>query len=441
MFKKRIGCLALSAVLAAGLMAGCGEKENSNEGEPTKQAEVTAEATVIPEATAAPEATATPEPTAAPEPTERVSEYDIPDVVMEAKDVPDTEAFAFTRDMKIGWNLGNTFDAADCTWLDDELKYEYAWCNAITSPKLIQAVKEAGFNTIRIPVSWHNHVSGENFEISEAWMARVQEVVDLALGEGMYVILNIHHDVSEDYYYPTSEHLESSVYYVSCIWQQIAERFSEYDEHLIFETLNEPRMVGSTYEWWINPNDESCKDAIACINELNQAAVDAIRAAAGNNAERYIMVPGYDASVDGALNSGFVLPEDTAENKIIVSVHAYTPYSFALDAGGTAEFDTENENDVKEITSFMDKLYDRYIANGIPVVIGEFGARAKSGNVQARVDFAVAYIAAARARGITCCWWDNNAFIGSGENFGLIDRGPLKWRFEDIVTGLMKYAE
>ncbi|MDE7212263.1 MAG: glycoside hydrolase family 5 protein, partial [Lachnospiraceae bacterium] len=306
---------------------------------------------------------------------------------------------------------------------------------------VIHEIKEAGFNTIRVPVSWHNHVSGEDFQISEVWMNRVKEVVDMVIDEGMYVILNVHHDVDAAYYYPTSEHLETSKHYLSCVWTQIAEKFADYDEHLIFETLNEPRMVGSTYEWWINANDESCKDAVACINQLNQTSVDAIRATAGNNPTRYIMVPGYDASPDGALNAGFVLPEDTVENKLIVSVHAYTPYDFALNENGTSSFDSDNASDVRGITSFMDQLYDKFIKNSIPVVIGEFGARAKSGNVQDRVDFSVAYIAAARARGITCCWWDNNAFIGTGENFGLIDRAPLKWRFEEIVTGLMKYAE
>ena len=441
MLKRKIGCLALTAMLAAGIMAGCGGEDNGG------KTQVTGAATEAPtpQATVTPEATPTPEPTLTPtpEPTkaEEVSKYEIPEVVMEAKEIPDTDAFKFTKDMKIGWNLGNTLDASDCTWVDDELKYESAWCGVITMPKLIQSVKEKGFNTIRIPVSWHNHVSGEDFAISEVWMARVKEVVDMAIDEGMYVILNIHHDVNESYYYPTSEYLDSSLHYVSSVWKQIAEEFAEYDEHLIYETLNEPRMVGSNFEWWINPSDESCKDAIECINKLNQAAVDAIRATAGNNPTRYIMVPGYDASPDGALNAGFVLPQDTAENKLIVSVHAYTPYNFALDEKGTSSFDSDKTADVRGITEFMDKLYDRFIKNSIPVVIGEFGARAKSGNVQDRIDFSTAYIAAARARGITCCWWDNNAFIGNGENFGLVDRASLRWRFEEIVSGLMKYAE
>ncbi len=244
MFRKKIGCFALAAVLTAGLTAGCGDQKNNGSQdvtsmitsvETTKAPEAT-KAEVTPEATKEAEVTQTP----TPEPTKAESKYEVPDITMEAKEVPDTEAFTFVKEMKIGWNLGNTLDASDCTWLTDELKYESAWCGVITTPRLITAVKEAGFNTIRIPVSWHNHTSGEDFTISEVWMARVKEVVDMAIDEGMYVILNVHHDVDTAYYYPTTEHLDTSKHYLSCVWKQIAEKFADYDEHLIFETLNEP---------------------------------------------------------------------------------------------------------------------------------------------------------------------------------------------------------
>ena len=425
-------------LLAMGMMAGCGDKEAPVGPTP----EATPTPVIKEELTPMPENTGTPEPTATPEPAGEnngAREIVIPDVTMEWKEIPDTEAFAFVRDMKIGWNLGNTFDASDAN-VTDELKYESAWCGAKTSQKLIKEIKEAGFQTIRIPVSWHNHVTGENYEISEAWMARVQEVADWALAEDMYVIINIHHDNSKEFFYPTSEYYDQSVKYITAIWKQIAERFQDYDNHLIFETLNEPRMVGTNYEWWINAGDASCKDAIQCINAYNQAAVDTIRATAGNNAERYIMVPGYDASADGALNAGFVLPADSAKDKLIVSVHAYTPYKFALENPGSKTFDADKKSDVSGITGFMNQLYNAFVSKGIPVVIGEFGARAK-GNTQDRVDFSTVYIAAARERGITCCWWDNNCFLGNGEKFGLIDRLPVKWRFGEIVAALMKYAE
>ncbi len=371
---------------------------------------------------------------------------EIPEVVIEPFDIPEGEALQFVHDMKIGWNLGNTFDATNDSFTGDELELESSWCGIKTTAEMIQDIKEAGFHSLRLPVSWHNHVD-EDWQISEAWLNRVQEVVDYAYDNGMYVILNIHHDNNEEFLYPDSAHLEQSVSYVTTIWEQLCSRFQDYDEHLIFECMNEPRLVGSQYEWWLNPSAEECKDAVSCINEINQAFVNTVRESGGNNGNRYLMVPGYCASPDGVLNSGFVLPEDAegVENRLILSVHAYTPYNFALqgegESGSTAEFDSDAAGSVRDINSFMDQLYKKYVSNGIPVVIGEFGSRDKGGNLQSRVDHAAYYIAAARARGITCVWWDNNAFSGNGENFGIYYRRQGKFLYPDILNALMKYAD
>lgn len=370
----------------------------------------------------------------------------IPEVAIAPFELPEGEALQFVHDMKIGWNLGNTFDAINDSFTGDELELESSWCGVKTTAEMLQDIKEAGFNSVRIPVSWHNHVD-ENWQISEAWLNRVQEVVDYAYDNGMYVILNIHHDNSEEFLYPDSAHLEQSIGYVTTIWKQLGQRFQDYDEHLIFECMNEPRLVGSQYEWWLNPGAEECKDAVSCINEINQAFVNTVRESGGNNGTRYLMIPGYCASPDGVLNSGFVLPEDAegVENRLILSVHAYTPYNFALqgegESGSKTEFDSDSAASVRDIDSFMDQLYRQYISNGIPVIIGEFGSRDKSGNLQARIDHATYYIAAARARGITCFWWDNNAFSGNGENFGIYYRRQGKFLYPDILNGLMKYAD
>ncbi|MCM1056029.1 MAG: glycoside hydrolase family 5 protein [Firmicutes bacterium] len=380
------------------------------------------------------------------DPGQGVAEYQIPEVDIDPFEVPDTEAFQFVRDMKIGWILGNTFDAYNDGIVKDELDIETAWCGVATTKEMFDDIKAAGFNSVRIPVSWHNHVD-EAYQISEAWLDRVQEVVDYAYDNGMYVILNIHHDNSEEFMYPDSAHLEQSVRYITTVWEQLCQRFGEYDQHLIFECMNEPRLVGSQYEWWINAGAEECKDAIACINQINQEFVNTVRASGGNNLNRYLMVPGYDASPDGALNNGFVLPTDAegVEDKLIVSVHAYTPYNFALQAdgesGSTAEFDSDSASSVADINSFMDRLYKKFISNGVPVIIGEFGSRDKGQNIQARIDHAVYYVAAARARGMSCLWWDNNAFTGNGENFGLYYRRSGRFLYPDIVAALMKYAD
>lgn len=358
--------------------------------------------------------------------------------------IPDTESYRFLQDMKIGWNLGNTFDAMDCNWLKNDLDYESGWCGVKTTPELIAAVKEAGFQTVRIPVSWHNHLSDEeNYIVKEEWMARVNEVVDYCIDQDMYVILNIHHDNSEKYMYPDKEHLDQSLKYVTSIWSQIAERFQGYDDKLLFESLNEPRLVGHKNEWWIDRNSQDCRDAIACINQLNQAVVDTVRATGGNNATRYMICPGYDASPDGATNSGFVLPTDIEGNdgRIIVEVHAYTPYNFALESPGTDTWSSSNGGDLKNMTGFMDQIYYNLVSKEIPVIIDEFGAMEKNGNLEARVDFSRTYIEQARARGITCVWWDNGAATGNGERFGIIDRDKKEWIFPEIVEAMMSVAE
>ncbi|MEZ0537936.1 glycoside hydrolase family 5 protein [Caldicellulosiruptoraceae bacterium PP1] len=372
----------------------------------------------------------------------------IPDVSIESRKIPNNDALKFVKDMRIGWNLGNTFDAAfDNPNFDDELLYESAWSGVKTTKEMIDAVKKAGFNAIRIPVSWHNHVSGNNFTISKAWLNRVQEVVDYAMKDGMYVIINIHHDIMPGYYYPSSQHMKTSIQYVKSIWTQIANKFKTYNNHLIFESVNEPRLTGTKYEWWLDMNKDECKDAVESINKLNQVFVDTVRATGGNNASRYLMVPGYDASPDYALIKEFKMPTDKSKykNRIIVSVHAYRPYNFALqspnESGSTSEWSIDSEYSRRDIDYFMDGLYDKFISKGIPVVIGEFGARDKNGNLQARVEYATYYIKAARARGMTCFWWDNNAFYGDGENFGLLDRSTVTWKYPDIVAALMKYAK
>ncbi|MCX7657273.1 MAG: glycoside hydrolase family 5 protein [Oscillospiraceae bacterium] len=371
----------------------------------------------------------------------------IPEISLQKKTLPENEAIAFVQDMKAGWNLGNTFDAISDGGYNEatEMKIESSWCGIATTKEMIDEIKKAGFNTVRIPVSWHNHLIDGNFTISQKWLDRIKEVVDYAISNDMYAIINIHHDINKAYYYPSSEYLENSKKYISAIWTQLCQKFGDYDNHLIFESINEPRLAGTNYEWWFDKNSAQCIDAANCINELNQLFVDTVRASGGNNASRYLMCPGYSASASSALMDEFKLPKDSVQNRLIVSVHAYTPYSFALQdmnqSGSKSDFKASNSSDTGEITSFMDSLYQKFISNGIPVVIGEFGARDKNSNTQARIDFTAYYVAYARANGITCCWWDNNAFSGSGENFGIFERKTLAWKYPEIKDAIIKYCQ
>ena len=181
---------------------------------------------------------------------------------------------------------------------------------------------------------------------------------------------------------------------------------------------------------------------MAQIVKLNQVFVNTVRAGGGKNPERYLMVPAYDANPSYACDPSFTLPLDPAENRIIVSAHAYTPYDFALQMPGIDSFSLNNAGQKAEISGFLDRLYETYVAKGIPVLMGEFGAMDKNGNLQARVDWLSWYVGYARSRGITCCWWDNNiAQIEGGESFRLFDREKQVCVHRDLLEAFMKYCE
>ncbi len=361
----------------------------------------------------------------------------IPEMPIGEFEIPDNEAMAFLRRMGTGWNLGNTLEA----YIDGQrrgVNDETSWGNPRTTPELFQAIADAGFGFVRIPVSWHTHVDAD-LNVDEAWMDRVQEVVDWALDAGLIVIINIHHDNAPAWYFPDSEHLDASLTYVTRIWAQIAERFADYDERLVFEGLNEPRLVGSPYEWSFNTAMLEIKDAADCLNRLNQAFVDTVRAAGGRNADRYLAVPGYAASPDGIDSDLFVLPTDSADNRIIVAAHAYSPYDFALNARGTDAFDPKRPADRSGVMLPIKKLYDRWISKGIPAYMGEWGTVDK-GNPQARVDHAALFVSAATQWNIPVCWWDNGALHSNGENFRIINRRTLEWEFPELVETIMRYS-
>lgn len=362
----------------------------------------------------------------------------------------DTEAIL--EDMGLGWNLGNSLDATGGSGLDTET----SWSNPKTTQALIDKVKSLGFNTVRVPVSWGKHVSGDNYTIDSAWLARVKEVVDYCYKNDMYVILNIHHDTKSSAsasgagYYPRSSAYSSSEKFVTSVWSQAAEYFKDYDYHLIFETLNEPRLIGTGYEWWFNKWNipSEVKDAIDCINKLNQKAVDTIRDTGSNNRGRLIMCPGYDASIDGATVSGFKLPTDISGNKnrIAVSVHAYSPYNFAMNvgSGSTSTYTSSIKNELQDLFS---TLKSNFRDKGIPVVIGEFGSTDKN-NTAERVKWATDYTALAKKNNIPCVLWDNNAFavyngnsiVLNSEYHGYINRknNTVTSPAKEVIEALMK---
>ena len=362
----------------------------------------------------------------------------IPDLEPEVNEIPDNEALAFMRSLGVGWNLGNTFDAYRDNAFGNKMNIEKSWVGVLTTREMIQAVADAGFGVMRLPVSWHNHL-GADFAIDEEWLSRVQEVADWALDAGMCVIVNIHHDNSKLYFYPDKEHEERSLHYIHRIWEQVAERFRDYDDRLLMESMNEPRMVGTEHEWWLDLKSSKCRESVEVINALNQEFVNTVRASGGNNATRYLVVPGYDASPDGVLTELFTLPQDTVENRLVVATHAYVPYNFALQQPGTDKFSLSSSRSTSPIRNPLRNLYRRFVSKGIPVIMDEFGCLNKNGNLQARVDCAAYYTATAASVGIPVVWWDNNLIEGEGEQFGLYYRQTGEWIYPEIVEAMMRY--
>ncbi len=335
--------------------------------------------------------------------------------------LPDNEAIEFSDNLGAAWNLGNAFDAVDCSWISNELDYESAWCGAKTTRALIKEIKDIGFDTIRIPVSWHNHVDSK-FNISGKWIDRVKEVVDWSLDEGLNVILNVHHDVERGYYYPLDEEYKTSEKYMKAVWGQIAEKFKSYDERLIFEIINEPRMKGIdpsiANEWWFNVSnpDKATLESIECINKLNQVSLDAIRRAGGKNKSRYVLVGGTRTSVDGLEINSFRLPEDSVENRLIVDFHLYT----------------KSESTYKSV---IDKVYKKFVSKGIPAILSEYGINEGSFTYDDKsADYLYGLVEYARERGITCAIWDNN----DPKVYQLIDRSTLKWSRKDVAEAAVK---
>ena len=269
-------------------------------------------------------------------------------------------------------------------------------------------------------------------------MARVKEVVGYAVANDMYIIINTHHDNS--IFKLLDNEMAQTKIALTNIWKQIALTFRDYNEKLIFEGLNEPRTMGTPNEW-----NGGTKEERDNLNVLNQLFVDVVRASGGNNLKRILMIPTYAASVsDNAVND-LKIPTDNAntKNKIVVSVHSYAPYNFALNLGeGSVKiWDKTNTNDRSQIEYGLDIVYDSFVSKGIPVIMGEMGALNKD-NLAYRVEWTKYYISYARSKNIPCFWWDNGRMGIShsqddGETFGIIDRRNNAFPYPEIIDALI----
>lgn len=350
--------------------------------------------------------------------------------------IPDNAAFRFIGGMNAGYNIGNSFDAADAgSLVKNELDYEKVWCGAGITEGYIDSLKNEGYNLIRIPVSWHDHID-ENYNISPAWLERVTEVVDYCLDNDMYVILDVHHDVEKEFFYPDSDHRDNTLAFTEIIWGQIAENFKDRGNKLMFECINEPRLKGTNVEWWFSYESEQIIDSYNVIMEAEQAFVDTVREAGGENANRYLLVCSYCNQYGATLSDNYALPMDTAFNKIIVSVHSYDPYDFAGNPNGGDTFD---DNAKKENERMFEFLYERFVKNGIPVMITEYGCIDKK-NPEDRLAYFNCIRECSDVYSIPAVVWDNNFYNTSGDtvgsSFGLINRADGAVVYQDLVDAM-----
>ncbi len=346
------------------------------------------------------------------------------------------------NEIRAGWNLGNTLDSYG-DWItqytDGKPEYfETAWGSPVTTEKMIQSVKDAGFNAVRVPVTWSQHIDDNNgYQIDENWMNRVKEVVDYVIDNDMYCILNVHHDVGGNSWLKASDaNVTANSEKFIAVWTQIANEFADYDTNLLFEGFNE--ILDEDNNWGYP--GKSAGDA---VNTLNQLFVDTVRKTSGNNAERCLIVNTYAAGTSGAQLDDFVVPTDTASNALMVEVHYYSPGAYCSEI--SADDNTQSvwtENGGKStVDGTIYNLYDHFTSKGVPVIIGEFGAANKD-NEADRAEWAGYLVENAKKYGIKCFWWDGGGKIEKDSEYGyykgmsLYDRYNDEWVFPEIVKAI-----
>jgi len=335
------------------------------------------------------------------------------------------DAWAFSEKLGFGWNLGNHFDTYDASW-SYGTKYNY-WDGATITSTLFTKLKSYGFSSVRIPVTWYLHMNDSNV-VDEDYLKEVAEVVGWARDAGLNVILNTHHDDADSKNWLSLKNaVASDANYKSItekfntLWNQIATYFKDEGDYLIFESFNEMHD-GS----WNIPTGKAAS-YYKVINAWNQEFVNTVRATGGNNATRMLGIPGYAANPSYTV--GYLeIPNDSASGKIAVSVHDYDPYDYTIGGsydqwGHTAASGKAPSQDESDYVTTLKSLYDTYLANNIPVYIGECGCPNKSSGTP--VTFKKYYMEytfkAMKSYGLAGFLWDNNTAAVSGDCHGYVN--------------------
>ena len=361
----------------------------------------------------------------------------------------DISTLELVRDMGIGINLGNTFEACgdwiadvDAQWGDGVLTpadYETAWGSPVITREMIQGMADEGFGVVRVPMAWSN-IMGENYQISEAYDARIHEVVDWVIDADMYCIINIHWDNGWVNTFPDNK--DECMKRYESMWTQIADSFSEYSDYLMFESQNEELGWDTVWNPWGGTDGKA--ESYGLVNEINQEFVDVVRSSGGNNPERHLLISGYNTGFDRTCDPLFKMPDDPAD-RMAVSVHYYSPPGFAIledeDASWAKARSTwGTDEDYKDLYDQMDMMKTNYIYNGIPVIIGEYGCPSKGKEPDSVRLFLSSVCKAAYERQLCPVLWSTPGGHYDRDNCKMADQ-ELKALFNEICDSSKKHND
>lgn len=366
-----------------------------------------------------------------------VANYTLPEIQYPTDDSIGETAQQAVKNIFVGWNIGNSLEVPDG---------ETAWGNPATTQKLIDGVKAAGFNAIRIPCAWSSHLvaDAEPYTIKPDWMKRVREVVDYAYKNGMYVIINTHWDGGwlELHANPTDQ--EAVIKKEKAIWTQIANEFADYGQRLIFAGNNEVRnKVGDNENWGMPSAGER-----SALEAYNQAFVDAVRATGGKNAQRNLVVQSWCCNPWRALDA-LTMPTDPAKSHLMAEVHFYDPMDFThtdkkIQTWGYRKgfYTADNDNQEDYIDNLFGQLKANFVDKGYPVILGEYGTVCHSvtdRNIKKSELYYLEYVTrAAKEHGMAPFYWDNGQpNIGS---FGVLNRNTGNVHVPHMLNGIMQGA-
>jgi len=360
---------------------------------------------------------------------------------------------AVVKDMGLGINIGNTFEAVivcdpgdqGCeNWVNGMETLETSWGSPAITEAMIRGYANAGFKTIRIPVAWSNKMAGDEkngtYTISPALLNRVQEVVGWVLGNGMYAIVNIHYDGGwwENFPADSAECMKK----YKRVWEQVSNRFKDHSGYLIFESLNEE---GVWQDVWNRHNNSGNKArAYGLLNAINQEFTTLVRASGGNNANRHLLIAGYATDINLTSDPMFEMPADP-QNHQAVSVHYYDPFGFThltqneswaqmrLTWGTTADYD--------ELNGYMNTLKTTFVENGIPIIVGEYGVAAPNRSESEIRKYTLAVAEAIYERNMCPVLWDVQLNDGETQYYYNRKANPPSLVDQLLVAGFKEITE